>query len=425
MADRRAQLVDAGIELILEQSFQDLLTSVDTRSITEAAGVTTGSFFHHFANRAQFTDAVAERLVELWEQSTQRTLGVIESFIDAPDADVRAAARAEWSSLVHESALSGLQHLLWVARGQRLREGSSLTGADVLAQGHRDFNHAVVPAYGRAIERIGREMLPPFTLEELSIALSALANGLEMRRTVDPGSVRDDLYADLLASLIVTVTRPAGERVEEADVSSLDRELVLRAEGRSRESPGGTWRQIVEAAAPLFAERRLADVKIAEIAEVAGVSTSTVYHQFGSVSAVAAAGWARHVPELESIASEPLTAAEGPIVRMEQVLTRFIQIARQERGALEGLVLEVVARSAGDSRPAAPDPPLASLLVPHVRELRARGLLRRRIDSTALARSIMQLTAMRVLSAPEDPDERIIDETLGMLLEGALGRGPR
>lgn len=421
MPDRRTALVDAGVELALQQCFQDLLASVDTRSITAKAGVTTGSFFHHFRNRAAFTDAVIERLEQLWAESTQRSLGAIEGFADG--VDFRAAAAAEWQRLRSEGVNGGLQHLLLAVPGQPLSEGSDRTARDVLAARYRALTESVLPAYRRGLVAIGREVMPPFTDHDLAVVLTAIGAGLKARLVADPGSVRDDLYADLVSAVVVAVTRPVGEQVAAGEVASLERHLVSRPSGvLPAQAESGTWRQIAGAAAPLFVDRRVSEVKVAEVAEAAGVSASTVYQRFGTVSAVAAAGWVRHLPELEAIATKPLTAGEGPITRMEQVLTRFIELARANRGALEGLVLESVAVAGEGSRPVAPIP---SLLVPHVRELRTRGLLRRRVDSVGLARSITQLVAMRVLAVPDEPDERVIDDTLGMLLEGALAREGR
>lgn len=422
MADRRTALVDAGVELVLQQCFQDLLASVDTRSITAKAGVTTGSFFHHFRNRAAFTDAVIDRLEQLWAESTDRSLSSITAF--AEGMDFYGAAAAEWQRLESDERSGGLQHLLLAVPQQPVSDGSTRTAADVLAARYRSLNDSVLPAYRRGLKAIGREVMPPFREHDLAVALTALGAGLRARHVADAGSVRPDLYADLVSALVIAVTRPVGEQVRETEtLADLDRPVVVRPGTVKPERAGTTWRQIAEAAAPLFAERMVGDVKIAEIAEVAGVSPSTVYQRFGSVSAVAAAGWAQLLPELEGIASKPLTTEEGPILRMEQVLTRYIQLGRQNRGALEGQMLEALAGAS--SGPERMPMPLSNLLVPHIRGLRARGVLRRRIDSEGLARSVLQLIAMRVLTSPDEPEERIIDETLGMLLEGALARQVR
>jgi AcrR family transcriptional regulator len=430
--DRRSELVDAGVRLALTQRFQDLLESVDTRSITDEAGVTTGSFFHHFRNRARFAEAVVDRFVQLWDQDTDRALRNIEVFTeDASASTLRSAAESEWSRLDDYMAHFGLQHLLWCARDQVLSDDTGVTGGDVLGTGYRSITSRLLPAYERALKVLGREPLPPFDMADLAITLHAVADGLEMRRTVDAGSVRPHLYADLTAALVIALTRPVGERAEPTDLAALERELSA---GRTRpvrtadsSEDTATWRQIADAAAPLFVDRLVSEVRVVEVARVAGVSPSTVYHHFGTVSAVAAAGWARRFPELERISTTPYTSTAGPLVRLEQVLSHYVELGQANRGALEGLLLEVLAESGPQGARNRPrsirtEIPLPSLLIPHVQELRARGQLRRRIDSEALARSMLQLVSMRILMAGGEPVERIIDETLGLLLEGALVR---
>ncbi len=419
-ADSRRELIEAGVALVMEQRWQDVQASVSTRAITERAGVTTGSFFHHFRSRAHFARVLADRFAELWEANTQRVVREVEEL----------AAVGDGAGLTgQDRAMSALQHLLWATREQPLGDDESVTGGAVLREAYRSLAEAVVPAYADATRALGREMLPPFTVDDLAVILAAFADGLLMRSGVDPDGVRDDLFADLVSALVIALTRPVSERAERSELATLEAQLggppPVRGDG---EGARGRWRHIAEAAAPLFAERRVSEVRVSEIAAAAGVSTSTVYHQFGSVSAVAAAGWWQHLPELEAISSRPLTADEGPVQRIEQVLTRFVELCRENRGMLEGLVLEVVGASgpADDRRRRGGMLPgqqvLQTLVQPHVRELRARGVLRRRIDTEALAMTMVQVAASRVLLAPDDPVERIVDDSGELLLEGALAR---
>jgi AcrR family transcriptional regulator len=427
---RRAELVDVGLELALGQRFQDWLATVDTRTIADAAGVTTGSFFHHFRNRAEFANAMAARFQELWDERVEHLVAQSQR-ATTPDADpdeLRAAAESEWQALTRPSATVELQHLLWIARGRAVADDASIAGADLLAEAYAALDRGVRPVYRQGIETAGREMLPPFTFEDLSVLMTAFAEGLQMRAAVDPSAVRPGLYADGVSAFYIGITRPRAERAPAGagdDLATLEARIAARRPSLVDDTEATeTWRNIADAAAPLFSERSPADVRVTEIAEVAGVSPSTVYHHFGSVTAVAAAGFARFMPELAQIAGRPLTAESGPLQRIEEVLVRYVELLKEHRGVAEALVAEV-ARETGIGQKERPRTlravmPLFELIYDHVRELRARGLLRRRIESERLARSLIQLVTVQTLAYADDPVERIVDETLTLVFEGAL-----
>jgi AcrR family transcriptional regulator len=429
---RRAELVDVGLELALAQRFQDWLATVDTRTIADAAGVTTGSFFHHFRNRAEFANAVAERFQELWAERVEHLVANSQLVSDEqadPDV-VRSAARDEWGALTRPSATVQLQHLLWVARERAVADDASVAASDLLAEAYGALTDAVRPAYEQALEAAGREMLPPFRLDDLSVLMTAFAEGLQMRAAVDPSSVREDLYVDGVAAFYIGITRPRAERVgvvdRTDDLPTLEARMAQQRPNVLVDDVGSseTWRQIADAAAPLFSDRSPTDVRIAEVADVAGVSTSTVYHHFGSITAVAAAGFARFLPELAEISAQPLTVESGPLQRIEEVLSRYVELLKEHRGVAEALVTEV-ARETGIGRRERPRTlravmPLFELIHHHIRELRARGMLRRRIESERLARSLIQLVTVQTLAYADDPVERIVDETLTLVFDGAL-----
>jgi AcrR family transcriptional regulator len=432
--NKREELVDAGMGMAAARRFQDLLAGIDTRSITDDVGVTTGSFFHHFRNRAHFAEAVVDRFVEQWEVISATTVAEIESITSSDTSnDVRSVAQADWGRVRRSDLIATVQHLLWSSRNEPISQDTSVTGAEVLTRCYRSLNDRTAPACRKVIAAAGREFMPPFDERDFAVALTALVDGLEMRWSVEPEAVREQLFADVVLALTVAVTRPAVEPARDLELAGLEAQLQQARPARTPAGDGEdgeTWRQIADAAAPLFAGRQVRDVSVAEVAAAAGVSTSTVYDQFGTVSAVAACAWARHFPELQEISSAPLTQEQGPVARLEQLMARYAEIGQGNRGILEGLVTEVLTESGPGSaalrrRSIRTTIPMPSLLVPHVRELRTRGLLRRRIDGDELARSILQLVSMRVLMSPADPVERIVDETLGLLLEGALVRSGR
>ena len=430
--DRRAELIDAGISLLAQQQFQALLAAVETRAIAEEAGVTTGSFFHHFRSRSHFALAVADAFVTRWTERVDRLAGAAQASNDHPGLDgIRPAAAAEWAGLVAEEDLSALQHLLWSVRHQELGEDTSRTAGAVLCDAYKGLTDTVEATYAQGLRLLGREPLPPFTNRDLTVIMTAVAEGLQMRHGADPEAVRDGLYADTVSAILLGITRPRVERAEAGsapELSTLESRLVVRRRRTDDDEQGApveTWRHIADAAAHLFVDRGPADVRISEVAAAAGVSTSTVYHHFGTVNAVAAAGWSRHIPELEAIASAPITADEGPIRRIEQVLLRYVQLARANRGAAEALACQVIteAEPSGDRewpRDTRSVVPLPAILLPLIRELRAVGRLRRRMETVRLARSLVHLTTMQALLFVDESDERIVDETMSLIFDGAL-----
>ena len=409
------------------QQFQALLAAVETRSIADEAGVTTGSFFHHFRNRSHFALAVADAFVCRWASRVDRLAGEATASNDRPGLDgIRPAAAAEWVGLIAEEDLSALQHLLWAVRHQELGEDTARTAGDVLHDAYQALTETVEGTYLQGVRLLGREMLPPFTDRDLTVIMTAVAEGLQMRHGADPGSIREGLYADTVSAVLLGITRPRVERSEAVrapELSTLESRLLVHR--RREPEPVETWRHIADAAAHLFVDRSPAEVRVSEVAASAGVSTTTVYHHFGTVNAVAAAGWAQHMPELEAIASAPITADEGPIRRIEQVLLRYVQLARQNRGITEALAAQIVTEAAPVSEREWPRDtravvPLPGLLLPLIRELRAVGRLRRRMDTVRLARSLVHLTTMQALLFGHEPDERIVDETMSLIFDGAL-----
>ena len=62
--DPRERLVAAGLRVLDELPLSKAFAGARTAAIAAEAGVTTGSFFHHFANAAEFADALVLSFIE-------------------------------------------------------------------------------------------------------------------------------------------------------------------------------------------------------------------------------------------------------------------------------------------------------------------------------------------------------------------------
>lgn len=429
VVDRRAELVEAGLRLLAELRFEDVLNAVETRAIADAAGVSTGSFFHHFRSRHHYAEAVLDRWEELWAQRVGRLATHAEQAADTRGhPGVRDAAALEWEALAAPCTMEAARHVLWALRSQPLGEGSDRTGRELLVAAYASLAATVQADYARGMRAIGREPMPPFDQAEMEVMTTAIAEGLQLRAGVDPEAVRPSLFGDAIAALLLGATRPRSDRGDGAsgvELGDLTRRLGAGVH-RDRDGRAGVerWRQIADAAAHLFVDRGPNEVQISEVATCADVGVAVVRQEFDSVATVAAAGWARHVPELEQLATAPLADGEDPLLRIQQVLLRYVELVRENRGASEALVAEVMtqARPGGDppKRDVRALVPIPGILVPLIAELRRTGRLRRRVEIVRLARSLVHLVTMQALLFVDESTARVVDETLTMTFDGAL-----
>jgi len=415
------------VRLLACLRFEEVLAAVETRTIADAAQVTTGSFFHHFRSREHFAAAVIDRWEELWGERVARLVAfAVQAADDSGHGGLRAAAVKEWEALSRPGVQESVQRVLWAFRDQPLPGRGGRTGRDLLGDAYAELSAAVRPDYERGLRGLGREPMPPFTSHDLEVLTTAVAEGLQLRAAVDPDAVRPDLYGDAMAGLLLGVTRPRtepGGDDEEIDLARMEMRLGGTREPVPPDEHPERWRVIADAAAHLFVDRSPADVRFSEVAAAAGLGGGIVRHEFESVAAVAAAGWVRHVPELVAVAEPPLGPDEDPTRRIEAVLLRYVELLRTNRGAAEALIGEGV-RSMRPGVEARRDLraliPVAGLLEPHVEELRRQGRLRRRVEIARLSRSLVYLVTLQATLFLDDSPERVVDETMTMTFDGAL-----
>lgn len=66
----RAALLDGARRMVAEAG----IAALSVQAVADAAGVTKGAFFHHFANKAALVDAVFTELFEAFDQEIDRSI---------------------------------------------------------------------------------------------------------------------------------------------------------------------------------------------------------------------------------------------------------------------------------------------------------------------------------------------------------------
>lgn len=434
--ETREALVDVGLDLLAQVRLADVLAAVETKVIAEAAGVTTGAFFHHFRDRDHFAQVVVDRWVERWRARVDRLAVLAEASSEQATGErMREASAVEWAALEQPGAVEAVQHLLWALRHQPVAGGSSRTAGEVLEAAYQQLSEAVRRHYERTLRGMGREPIPPFSPHDVEVLSTAVADGLQIRATADPGAVRGDLYVDAMTTLAIGATRPVPDRSgREVSEELVDRARQLGHRAPSSDSAaasdqprGERWRAIADAAAHLFTNRSAAEVTTAEVAAAAGVPAAVVRQEFGgtgTVEAVAAAGWVRHLPELAEVTAVPAAPGGDPVPVMEAVLRRLVEIIHGDRWATASAVSQAIVDTtpgrSGDETSLVDRLPVAELLRPHIERLRQEGRLDRRIRTSRLSRSLVHLSTMQALMFPDESPARVVDEVMTMVFDGAL-----
>lgn len=304
-SDTRRDLIRAGLALNDELPLERIFAGVTTAAVAARAGVTTGSFFHHFRSASDFAAALVEaQLVEdaADDESSDRFVTAIRSGDMARSlADVLAASWSTISGNPERGARRRAQMHLFAHHRTPLPPGSvsdpswTVVG-DVLRAGHRRQVEEISSLWRRLLDITEMRIDEPFDTVRLAVSVSAVMLGLEIIDAVDPGAVDDHLFGDTVATLAGAVSRldlrvprvvVADELGQVADASP-----QARSGSRRREA---TRTRIVEATSGMF-DHGWDHLSATEVAEAAGVSPQTVINLFGQVRMVCAATFVRHLP---------------------------------------------------------------------------------------------------------------------------------
>jgi AcrR family transcriptional regulator len=221
-AETRGALLEAGAALLREEPVGSVLSQLTARSVATRAGRTTGAFFHHWRNQEAYQrDLLAYVLDPARIASVAEAEDAILTGLQAADDPVQVledTARDNFVSMQAEPYIP-LWHALWA------KHGSDPYVHDLLRHHIRSVTAQVATLLDAVLTASGRRFRPPFTLDSLAVAITAVAQGLELRVAIEPERVpvsplrgsgerraddgEWDLYATTVRTLFEAFTEPA------------------------------------------------------------------------------------------------------------------------------------------------------------------------------------------------------------------------
>ena len=225
-AETRERLLEAAARVFAREGY----AGASVEEVAGEAGFSTGALYSNFSGKEELFLALLTRNVE-------RVSGrVAEAVAERPTVEERAhGAAAEWMRFVErepDQILLFMEFWAYAVRDPEVRPRFAAAYAEPRA------------ATARLIDESARELglRPTLPAEQLATAIDALADGLSLQRLVDPESVPDGLFGEVLSLLLAGASTrsadPAPDAVSLAPVAaaetSLDN-LELVASGKVRE----------------------------------------------------------------------------------------------------------------------------------------------------------------------------------------------
>lgn len=313
-ADTREALIRSGLELNDELPLERIFAGITTAAVAARAGVTTGSFFHHFRNASEYAAALVR--AQLRDQgndpgTTEALASAIRSgrLEEALSGVIAAGWRMTESDPGRQAERRAQMHLFAHHRavlptppgtGEGSDAGTVPTVGDVLRDTYRGQVDVIESTWRHILDLTEMRLEEPFDTHRLAVSVFGLMLGLEIVHQIDPESVDDHLFADATATLAGAASRIdlraprvllATELGQEPDASP-----QARSGARRREE---TRNRIVEAAAGMF-DDGWDRLSATDIGEAADVSTQTVINLFEVPRRVCAATFVRHLPAFQA-----------------------------------------------------------------------------------------------------------------------------
>jgi AcrR family transcriptional regulator len=194
----RLELLEAGAALLREQPVGDVFSQVKAADVARrAGGRSIGAIYHHWRDQEAYRQ---DLLAYICRPERVPSIGDPEVQAQAAAAEAERLQRAlELADLIRvggNAVFAGMQNnpfvVLQVAIWSK-HQSDPLAKSLQAEHLYGPTEERMVPLYERVLGDAGRRLRPPLTAANLATVITALADGLTLRHSLDPQSVPGDL----------------------------------------------------------------------------------------------------------------------------------------------------------------------------------------------------------------------------------------
>lgn len=202
--ETRVLLLEAGRELLRREGLPGAI-NIRLSDVLDEVNLTSGAAYNVWPSQDDFQEELALHLVENFSWSTRVVQQLLESAHEGasdPEALIREVSLAYYRLLIHEPDFY-LALQFWAVRELDVELESAIRCGYVRLQRN------LVEFFVKALAGFEVEIRPPYSIDDITVAVTALTEGMALRAKFDPAATRDgEVYAQTLVGLFAHFTMP-------------------------------------------------------------------------------------------------------------------------------------------------------------------------------------------------------------------------
>ncbi|GAA3860939.1 hypothetical protein GCM10022243_28910 [Saccharothrix violaceirubra] len=412
----RTRLLRAGRDALLSAGSRILAEGLTIEAIVERAHLTTTTFYNNWPNKDRFglvggKEKFLDDLLGTLADGTAYAPLVFPGGTGDPRRLVRDRALQDFRALCADPAARARLFLATFARGHT----AALRSARVE---YRELSRRTAQACEATLAEWGAVLRKPFGPDSLAVVLTALVEGLALRRVLDPASVPDDLFGDAAVALLGAVV-DGGQRDEHVDDVIAPLAEEVSREFHPDRLPDDPEQAVVDAAAHEFAHRGYHGTRLAHIATTAGVDLPTIKRLFPTKADIVAAGLRPSYDEVRKRLSTDVRLERPAPEILVRHLERLALATTAHRAMFDALM--VLSTQDDTAREHVPNFP--ALVTPVIEEGQHAGRFTTALPAAELAALLTDTVLVRSFRRRDHAPTEVTN-AVTVLLSGVLNGSP-
>ncbi len=203
-SDTRNLLLETGVELLMRDGLPEAI-NLKLADVVTHLGMTTGAAYNIWSKQEDYQLDLALHMLDSFDWT--------EDFLEeAVNAGLAAGEDAE--SVVGGAALAYFNRLITTPEFYLTIHFWSIAEPRIelverIRTGYQQIHEALVEIFGAALDAFGLRMRADHSLDDMSVAATAITEGAALRHRFDPDRIGNgEIYASILVALFHAYTEP-------------------------------------------------------------------------------------------------------------------------------------------------------------------------------------------------------------------------